>query len=92
MFCENGYDQKTLQKLTHSFEKKTRNINNNNNNNTEKKQTITYPWIPKIGPKVKKEIQKFRFRVLFQTVPKLRNIFCKNKASQYQIATLECTN
>ena len=66
IFCENGRDRKTLQKIVNNFEKKTRSINNANNNNTAKKQTITFPWIPKIGPKIKKEIQKFGFRVTFR--------------------------
>ena len=38
---------------------------------------MTFPWIPKIGPKIKKEIQKFGSRVVFQTG--LKNILCKNK-------------
>ena len=43
IFCENGHDRKTLQKIINSFEKKTRGTNNsNNNNNTNKKQTIGY--------------------------------------------------
>ena len=44
-----------------------------------KKQTITFPWIPNIRPKIKKEIEKFGFRVEFQTGPNLKNILCKNK-------------
>ena len=57
IFCENGHDRKTLQKIINSFEKKTCGTNNNNNNsNTNKKQTITFSWIPKMGPKRKKEI------------------------------------
>ena len=68
----NGHDIKTLQ---NSFEKKTCGTNNNNNNNnTNKKQTVNIPWVPKIGPKIKKEIQKFGFRVAFQTGTKLKNI------------------
>ena len=68
----NGHDRKTLQ---NSFEKKTCGTNNNNNNNnTNKKQTVNIPWVPKIGPKIKKEIQKFGFRVAFQTGPNLKNI------------------
>ena len=55
MFRANEYDRKTLQKII------TRSINNNDNNNTNKKQTITLPWIPNIGPMSKKEIQKFTF-------------------------------
>ena len=56
IFCENGHDRKTLQKIINSFEKKTCGTNNNNNSNTNKKQTITFSWIPKMGPKRKKEI------------------------------------
>ena len=55
--------------MINNFEKKARSINNNINTNTDKKQTITFPWIPKIGPKIKKEIQKFRFRLGFQNGP-----------------------
>ena len=78
IFCENGHDRKTLQKIINSFENKTFGINNNNNN-TNKKQTITIPWVPKIVPEIKKQIQKFGFRAAFQTGPNLKNILCKNK-------------
>ena len=78
IFCENGHDRKTLQKIINSFEKKTRGTNNNNNN-TNKKQTVTISWVPKIGSKIKKEMQKFGFRVAFRTGPNLKNILCKNK-------------
>ena len=76
-FCESGHGRKTLKKIINDFEKKTRSTSNNNN--TNKKHTITFPWIPKIGLKIKKEIQKFGFRVAFQTGPNLKNILCKNK-------------
>ena len=80
IFCENGHDRKTLKKIINEFEKKTRTtINTTNNNNANKKQTITVPWTPKIGPKIKKEIQKFGFRVAFKTGPNLNSILCKNK-------------
>ena len=82
IFCENGHDKKTLQKIINSFEKKTRVTNNNNNNNNiNKKQTVTFPWTPKIGRKIKTEMQKFGFRVAFQTGPNLKNILSKKKIS-----------
>ena len=40
MFCENGYDRKTLQKTINNLEKKTRIVDSNNNSNTDKKQTL----------------------------------------------------
>ena len=46
---------------------------------TNKKQTVTITWVPKIGQKIKKEIQKFGFRAAFQTGPNLKNILSKNK-------------
>ena len=47
---------------------------------TKSKQlTVNFAWVPKIGPKIKKEIQKFGFRVAFQTGPNRKNILCKNK-------------
>ena len=55
------------------------NNNNNSNNNTNKIQTVTIPWVLKIRPNIKKEIQKFGFRVAFQTVLNLKNILCKIK-------------
>ena len=61
------------------MKKKTRNSNNNSNDNTDKKPTITFLWIPKIGPKIKKEIPKSGFRVGFQKDPNIKNILCKNK-------------
>ena len=79
MFCENGHDQKILQKIINNFEKNTRSINNNYNNHTDKKLTITLSWIPKIGPKIKNEIQRFGFRVSFQMGPNVKNILCKKK-------------
>ena len=79
IFCENRHDRKTLQKTINSFEKKRVVATIIITTATLKKQTTTFPWVPKIGPKIKKEIQKFGFRVAFQTGPNLKNILCKNK-------------
>ena len=58
ILCEIEHNRKILQKMINSFEKKTRDSNNNNNNknNANKKQIITFAWIPKIRLKLKKEI------------------------------------
>ena len=36
IFCENGHNRKTLQKIINNFEKKIHGTNKNNNNNTNK--------------------------------------------------------
>ena len=58
-FCGIGYDQKTIQKLINGSKKEARIISNDNNNNIEKKKTIIFRWIPKIGPKTRKVIKCF---------------------------------
>lgn len=88
MCSENGYDQKTLQKITKNFKKITHNsINNINDNKTDRTQKITLPWVPKIGSKTKKK-KKSRVRLAFQAPPNLKNILCRNKNKL--ISTLEC--
>ena len=74
IFCENGHDRKTLQKIINSFKKKTCSTNNNNNNTNEKQRIV-----PKIRPKLKKEMQEFGFREAFQMGPNSKNILYKNK-------------
>ena len=80
VFCEGGHGGKTLRKIINDFEKKTRTtINTTNDNNTNKKQTATVPWVPKIGPGVRGEIQKFVLGVAFKTGADLDSILCKNR-------------
>ena len=40
------------------------------------------PWIPIIGPKIRKELRKTRCRVIFTSTAKLKNIPCNNKSKQ----------
>ena len=80
VFCEGGHGGKTLRKIINDFEKKTRTtINTTNDNNTNKKQTVTVPWVPKIGPGVRGEIQKFVCGVAFKRGTDLDRILCKNR-------------
>ena len=80
MFCEGGHGGKTLRKIINDFEKKTRTtINTTNDNNTNKKQTVTVPWVPKLGKGVRGEIQKFVFGVAFKTSTDLDSTLCKNR-------------
>ena len=87
IFCGTGHGRKTFQKIINTFDKRTcganDNSNNNNNNcyynNTNKNQTVAIRWVLQIGSKTKKYIERFGFRVAFQTDPILKNILCKSK-------------
>ena len=41
---------------------------------------VKLPWIPIIGPKIRKELRKTGCRVIFTSAAKLKNIPCNNKS------------
>ena len=74
MFVENGHDRNYSNSI----------INENKHqapNNENKDSKITkLPWIPIIGPKIRKELQKTGCKVIFTSATKLKNILCNNKS------------
>ena len=47
-------DMNLMQETRGTSNNNNNNINNNDNNNINKKQTVAIPWVPTIGPKIKK--------------------------------------
>ena len=45
---------------------------------------FTLPWITISGPKIRKELQKTEFKVIFTSATKLENTLCKNKSKLLQ--------
>ena len=73
MFAENGHDWNHLYSIVRENKHqapKTENIDSN---------IVKLPWIPIIGPKIKKELWKTGCRVIFTSAAKLENILCHNK-------------
>lgn len=75
MFVENGHNKSFLQKLVVEF--------NNNRNKQHLKQDYSnmkkVPWIPLIGPKIKKEFKKVGKNIAFTSSKNLQQILCQNK-------------
>ncbi|XP_065642453.1 uncharacterized protein LOC136074080 [Hydra vulgaris] len=62
------------------FKEKT-NLSKINYNKTETfKYTVKLPWLPRIGPKLRKELKPYNVRIIFTTPPTLKNILCNNKS------------
>ena len=74
MFVENGHDQNSLNSLINENKHQAPNIENKDNN------IVKLPWIPIIGPKIRKELQKTGCKVIFLSAAKLKNILCNNKS------------
>ncbi|XP_065650401.1 uncharacterized protein LOC136078552 [Hydra vulgaris] len=77
IFVENGHDKNILNNITIDY------LKNGSKNTTcqplDTQPFIKLPWIPIVGPKLRKEFQKQNIKVIFTSTPNLRNIFCNNK-------------
>ena len=94
IFTENGHNRNTLTNIATEY---LRNINkpksNDQNNN---KNTIKLPWVPILGPKLRKEFKKKKIKTVFTSGANLKSILCQNKSklishSYPGVYTLNCS-
>ena len=74
MFVENGDKRTFLEVLVKDYD--TKNKNNHNRNDTNRKKI---PWIPNIGPKIRKKFKKVNKDITFTSGKNLQSILCQNK-------------
>ena len=41
---------------------------------------VKLPWVPKLGPKLRKEFKKFGIKTVFILGRNLKNLICRNKS------------
>ena len=49
---------------------------------------VKLPWIPDIGPKIRKELKKTGCKVIFVFIANLKSILCRTCLNFYQTASL----
>ena len=74
MFVENGHDRNHLYSIIRENKHQAPKYENTDSN------IVKLPWIPIIGPKIRKELRKTGCRVIFTSAAKLKNILCNNKS------------
>ena len=97
IFTENGHNRNTLTNIATEY---LRNINkpksNDQNNNKNTKNIIKLPWVPILGPKLRKEFKKKKIKTVFTSGVNLKSILCQNKSklipnSYPGVYTLNCS-
>ena len=90
IFTENGHNRNTLTNITTEY---LRNINkpksNDQNNNKNTKNIIKLPWVPILGPKLRKEFKKKKIKTVFTLGANLKSILCQNKLKLIQPLYIE---
>ena len=74
MLVENGHDRNHLYSIIRENKHQAPKSENTDSN------IAKLPWIPIIGPKIRKELRKTGCRVIFTSAAKLKNILCNNKS------------
>ena len=73
MFVENGYDRNHLYSIITQNKRQASKTENTDRN------IVKLPWIPIIRPKIRKELRKTGYKVIFKSAAKLKNILCNSK-------------
>ena len=87
MFVENGHKRTFLETLVKDYNAKRKNNDNLNYTNSKK-----IPWVPSIGPKIRKEFKKVNKDITFTSGKNLKASYVKTSRSYYLIVILECTS
>ncbi|XP_065674025.1 uncharacterized protein LOC136090971 [Hydra vulgaris] len=81
MFVENGHKRTNLETIVANY---LSSKNNPNNKITKKLENnvaiIKLPWLPTLGPKLRKALKTYNVKVIFTTSPNLNTILCNNKS------------
>ena len=81
MFVENGHDKSKLETIAKNHVQKRDNHSNINENQIEtNKCFIKLPWLPRLGPKLRKVLKLYNVKTIFTTPPTLKKISCNNKS------------
>ena len=97
VFKENGYERKTLEKITKNYLNELQNPPVNDKDTSEDiNKVVKLPWIPIIGPKLRQAFKKKNIKTNFTLDPNLKLLLCRNKTkllpnSYPGVYELKCT-
>ena len=81
IFTENEHNRNTLTNIATEYLPIINKPKSNDQNNTKNtKNIIKLPWVPILGPKLRKEFKKKDIKTVFTSGANLKSILCQNKS------------
>ena len=81
VFAENSHSITILEKVTKKYMDNITSKNEKVNIETIKNgKIVKLSWVPKLGPKLRKEFKKFDIKTHFTSARNLKNLICRNKS------------
>ena len=103
IFVENGHPRATLEHISQTFvipeeriRDATSDVERTKGDKPPTTSTVVIPWIPQLGPKLRRIFKKHNVKVVFKSAPNLKSLLCNNKSklppnSHPGIYKLDCT-
>lgn len=104
VFTENGHNRSSLVKIAETFvapeNRETNKLppptSSATDTTTPATSIVKLPWIPQLGPKLRKIFKKHNIKTVFSSTPNLKSILCNNKSklpvnSGTGVYKLDCT-
>ena len=76
VFAENGHERSSLEKMVEQH----LNPDVSRRNQESRKSVIKIPWIPQLGPKLRKIYRKQGIKTVFTSAPSISDILCNHKS------------
>ena len=69
-----------MTNIATEYLRNTNKPKSNDQNNTKNTKNIKLPWVPILGPKLRKEFKKKDIKTVFTSGANLKSILCQNKS------------
>ena len=81
IFVDNGHSRDNLKKIADSYRPPEFRSSNENQATDRNLQMVKLPWVPGLGPKLKKIYKSKGFSTIFSSSANLKSLLCNNKDS-----------
>ena len=81
IFKENGYEEKELRRLSDEYLSRRDRVNSTTARDEQCKRYVKMPFVPGLGPKIRKVLKKRGIKTFFTAAPSLKDILCRHKTT-----------
>ena len=82
VFTENGHERSNLEAIARNYVLPENRANQSSSSDPSepKQRFVKIPWIPKIGPKLRRIFKSHDIKTVFTSGPNLKTLLCNNKS------------
>ena len=79
IFKENGYNEEELKQLSEEYLSRRESNNSTTSHDQRCQRYVKMPFVPGLGPKIRRVLKKRGIKTFFTAAPSLKDILCRHK-------------